>query len=354
MQKLTTSLNSQIIKIYVGSNLKNLILKTLTNTKGKNIFIVSRSVYPICKEYIDAMSLKDPIIVNSKDNHKDLTSFEFILKQCYDRSLNRKSRIIGIGGGTMGDYIGFLASVYMRGVEFVYIPTTLMSQCDPVINKVALNANGVKNLIGNFYSPSYIFCDTDFITALPESAINEGMSEIVKHALIKPTKLLDILIHYSEKEVQRTEYDWEQLVYESIKVKLWFVKRDFFDDQGIHVGLNYGHTFAHALEEYSKYSYSHGHAVAIGLKLAGSISNQLHVLDNNSLSLQDKLLSLTHFNLFLPNNLDTDKFIRLLKRDKHSENNINLILLKNSGKYIVYKHIDSHLIANIIDRNKST
>lgn len=352
MKKLNITLNSQLIRIYIGSDLKSIIFKTLSKTQDRNIFIVSRSIYPAFKELIAITSLKDPIIINSRENN-GLQSFENTLKQCYERSLNRKSRIIGIGGGALGDYVGFLAASYMRGVEFVYIPTTLISQCDVVINKVALNANGVKNLIGSFYSPSHIFCDVNFISFLPKSVINDGMSEIVKHALIKPSKLLKILITYSENKVPREKYDWEQIIYQSIKIKLWFIKKDFFDNKGIQIGLNYGHTFAHALEDYSKYSYSHGHSVAIGLKLAGYISNKLNILNSRNLNLQKKLLELTHLNLSLPSDFNTKEFISFLKRDKRSENSINLILLKKLGEYVMCNQIDEKFISVAINKHKS-
>lgn len=316
--------------------------------RDRNQFIISETVYPLIKDMVQHLSEKTPIIIDSKEENKNLKSFENLLKQCYERSLNRQSCIIAVGGGMMGDYVGFLTASYMRGVEFIYMPTTLMSQCDVVINKVALNANGIKNLIGNFYSPRFIFCDVNYIKSLPQALINYGMSEIVKHALIKPSKLLKTLKSYSKEKTDRQYYDWEEIIYESLKIKTSLVSKDPFDTKGIQKGLNYGHTFAHALEDYTSYRYPHGYAVGIGLKIAGYISNELQLLSLKDLNMQNNLLELSNLELSLSNELNIKKFLNLLKRDKHAENMISLILLKKPGKYIVKDQIKEDFIRKII------
>lgn len=352
MKHIKARINHQVIDIYLGSNLNDLIVKTLYKTRDKNQFIVSKTVYSRVKDMVQHLSEKAPIIIGFKEKGKSLKSFKSLLKQCYERSLNRESQIIGIGGGMMGDYVGFLAASYMRGVKFIYIPTTLMSQCDVVVNKVALNVNGIKNLIGSFYSPTVIFCDISYIKTLPQSMISYGMIEIVKHALIKPSKLLRILKDYSKKNKKRKNYKWEEIIYESLKTKVSLIKKDPFDTKGIQKGLNYGHTFAHALEDYTSYDYPHGHAVGIGLKIAGHVSNQLRLLSSKDLNMQNKLLELSKLDLSLPADFNTDKFIPLLKRHKRSENKISLILLKKLGKYAMYNQIDEELIIRAINKHK--
>jgi len=345
---ITASFSHKSTKIYVGSNLKRLLIRTIDKTKDKNLFVVSKTIYPKINHLIKRLSAIKPIIIDSKEENKTLGSYEHTLNEMYQRSLGRQSVIIAVGGGMIGDYAGFLAASYRRGIGFIYVPTTLLSQCDPILNKVGLNAIGVKNLIGCFYSPSYVFCDTDFLDTLSESAINNGLSEIIKHALLKPSCLLEILQYNHKINTAKNKYDWEKIIYESIKIKSFLISKDPYDSLNIQKKLNYGHTFGHAYEEYTRYTCPHGFAVALGMKFAGYVSRFLNIGKYNDFAIQDDLIGLLGFELSLPKDFNHDKFISLLKRYKHSQTNISLILLKEMGEVSFQNNVEESLIRKVI------
>lgn len=334
--------------IYVGSDLTNQLIMTTDKTKDKNLFIVSRTIYPRINLLIKRLSYIDPIIIDSKEENKNLGSYEKTLNKMYQRSLGRQSVIIAVGGGMIGDYAGFLAASYRRGIGFMYVPTTLMSQCDPILNKVGLNAIGVKNLVGCFYSPSHVFCDINFLNTLSENAVNDGLSEVIKHALLKPNNLLKILQYNRKKGIIKNKYDWGRIVYESIKIKSSLISKDPYDVLNIQKKLNYGHTFGHAYEEYTKYTCTHGYAVALGMKFAGYISRLLKIGKNTDLAVQDDLIGLLGFKLTLSKDFKPDKFISLLKRYKHSQPDISLILLKKIGEVSFQNSVEESLIRKVI------
>lgn len=284
-------------------------------------------------------------------------SIRTLINECHIRMLNRDSLLIGIGGGMIGDAIGFLSSIYMRGVKFVYIPTTLLSQCDSTINKVAVSVDSTKNLVGSFYSPHITFCDTDYLTSLSTKQISYGLVEIIKHALITNSATLKMLLRQSiEGNLEHWEsYPWDKIIYESLKVKASIVEKDPFDRQGLQRGLNYGHTFGHSLEGLSGYQFPHGYAVGIGMKIAGYISNYLKMLTEEELKIQNGLLSLTQLNLTLSKDFDVDTFIKLLKKDKFNNGTgLRIVLLERLGKYQLKAGVSEQLIKDIIKKHLIT
>lgn len=158
-------------KIYIGSNLSDFITSQLKENRSRNVVVVSQSMYPKTQKLIRKISDKEPIIIKSLEENKSFDFIRTLINECHLRLLNRDSYLIGIGGGMVGDTIGFLSSIYMRGVKFIYIPTTLLAQCDSTINKVAVSVDSTKNLVGSFYSPYVTFCDTDYLKSLSQEQI---------------------------------------------------------------------------------------------------------------------------------------------------------------------------------------
>jgi len=191
----------------------------------------------------------------------------------------RGSGIVAIGGGIVGDTAGFFASVYMRGVDFIFIPTTLMAQADTIINKVAISYKLLKNIIGSFYSPVLTVCDVDFLQTLPKKEISLGLSEVVKHSIIDSSSFFQYLkINLRPKLFHWKKYPWKEIVYKSLLIKSKLVVKDPFDKKGYHKGLSYGHTFANIFEGLSKFKFRHGEAVALGMHVSALISFKLGIL----------------------------------------------------------------------------
>lgn len=213
--------------------------------------------------YVDKVKnqLNNPIVftIPMGESSKNLTNYQAILEEMISEDVPKSATLIALGGGVVGDLAGFIASTYMRGISFVQIPTTLLSQIDSSVGgKVAVNSRRAKNAIGTFYQPKAVFIDPTVLSTLDEKQLYSGVGELIKYGVIKDPSILTLL----------EEPDWKSnlthLIRQSILVKRAFVLQDEEDHNIRHV-LNYGHTLGHAIEQHSSYQYLHGEAVAIGM-----------------------------------------------------------------------------------------
>ena len=246
--------------------------------------------------------------------------------------------MISIGGGITGDVSGFAASIFKRGLQFINIPTTLLSQVDSSIGgKTGINTNYGKNLLGNFYQPKLVISDIDFLKSLPRREIICGYAEILKHSLISNKKLYKFLDKNIYKILNLQSPFIEKAIYESCKIKKLVVEKDE-KERNLRKVLNFGHTFAHAYEASLGYSrkLNHGEAVLLGIYSAINFS-----LNNNFLNQRDYNLIAKHIiNSKLPYNIknyfgmsDLKKILSFMLKDKkNNSDQINLILLKSIGR----------------------
>jgi 3-dehydroquinate synthase len=221
---------------------------------------------------LDKAGLKrDVVLIPDGEEHKHLRTVESIYNAAFRAGLDRKSGIIALGGGVVGDVAGFAAATYMRGVRLVQVPTTLLAQVDSSVGgKVGVNHPQGKNLIGSFYQPNLVLADLETLGTLPERQFLTGMAEVLKYGLIADASLLDSLARYGNKDVpQATLTEW---VERSCKLKARVVAKDT-KEAGYREILNFGHTVGHAVEKVAGYGqYTHGEAVAIGMVTAGILS----------------------------------------------------------------------------------
>ena len=275
---------------------------------------------------------------NANEKAKSLQSASLIIDKLLSKNFNRSDTIIGIGGGITGDLVGFVASIFKRGINFINIPTTLLSQVDAAVGgKTGVNNKFGKNLIGVFSQPKLVISDTSLLKSLPKKEMICGYAEILKHAIIYDRSFFDWLKLNTKKIIN---FDSKKLIYaikKSCKIKLVFVNRDVNEKKSRMI-LNFGHTFAHAIEAKNNFSkkVTHGEAVLSGMILATKLSVVKKTCSPETLG-QIK-------NIYLKNNLDftfkkysnqsaIDKLIPYLKNDKkNNDNKINFILLKNIGK----------------------
>src|SRR3989344_3239783 len=225
-------------------------------------------------------SLKIPLILLADTIRKDYNQVGRGVHRMRKFPLSRQSCLVVIGGGHLGDLMGFIASVYMRGITMVYVPTTLMSQGDSIIGKVAINFMGEKNLIGSFYSPRYTICDANFLDSLSPRQIVCGLVEVWKHAIVgRHTSLLGKVEHLLITG-QFTKLPLD-IISESLTVKTHFVKSDPYDANGHHRALSLGHTIANYLERDPMIN--HGEAVAYGILFAALIARRMQKLKKSRL-----------------------------------------------------------------------
>ncbi len=236
------------------------------------------------------ISKQNIILVPDGESAKDLKQVENILKKFIALGLDRKSVVIAMGGGSVGDVTGFAASIYLRGIRYIQIPTTLLAQVDSAHGgKTGVNFSSYKNQIGSFYPPTAIILDKRFLQSLSNEQVVDGLGEILKAGLIKDPSILSLLQKEKVSTLPKSQYI-ETLVRKTVEVKRYYAGRDF-KDVGPRQILNFGHTIGHALE--LKYKISHGRAVLLGmlqeLEIAEIMKATPHTVTENLLVLLSTL-----------------------------------------------------------------
>lgn len=208
------------------------------------------------------------------EGSKSLEMLDFIYENLVSSNMNRDGVLIALGGGVVGDITGFAAATFLRGIKFIQIPTTIISQVDSSIGgKVAVNLKSGKNLVGNFYHPKAVIIDPNCLSTLPHKFYCDGLGEVIKYSLIKDENLFKKLNDYKNKE--ELFENMESIIHTCCSIKKSLVEKDEFD-RGDRMLLNFGHTIGHAVEKYYNYSkYTHGEAVAIGMYNITVISEKL-------------------------------------------------------------------------------
>jgi len=293
------------------------------------------------------------ISIQCGEKIKTFDGYNRIAEKLIRSNVNRKSVLIAIGGGTLGDLTGFVASTVLRGLEFFLIPTTLLSQVDSSIGgKNGINTIFGKNLIGTFYQPKEVLIDISILNSLPKKEMRSGYAEIVKHALIKDYKFFCWLEENANKLLNLNKSILEKAIYKSIIIKLFYVRKDekeFLLNNNSRAMLNFGHTIGHAIESHYNYNkFNHGEAISIGMITEAKISNYLGMLSFDELK---KII--THFKkcrLKIYDDVLKDKKLinRLIKDKKNFQNNINFSLIDKIGSSIFYKKLDKNKVIKIL------
>lgn len=339
MHEILIKKGNESYRVYIENTMEKLTLalKEYKINKESKIFIITdKCVYNIYKEkihFIEEQEKAKVFYFDYGEENKNIYTVQKIYDFLMKNNAERDSVLIALGGGIVGDLVGFVASTYMRGIRYINIPTTLLSQVDSCIGgKVGFNYNGVKNIIGSFYTPEFVYISINFLKTLDKNEILNGLGEIIKYGLISDGKLLSFL-NDNSKQLLNLEHD--KLLYvilECLKIKDDFISKDFLD-LGIRNVLNFGHTIGHAIEVDSKHKIPHGVAVALGILVAVKISEIKFSLDK---SVYFKLKNLYH-KLGLPTSYKVDNYHSFLYAINHDKKNskgiIKMSLISEIGKY---------------------
>jgi len=276
---------------------------------------------------IDAKELSIVTIPDGEE-YKRMNTLETILEHCFEHKLNRSSLLIAFGGGVIGDMTGFAASIYQRGIDFIQIPTTLLSQVDASVGgKTGINNKYGKNLIGAFYQPIAVNIDPHFLTTLPKREFGAGVAEIVKMAVTFNSDFFKWL----EENDLNDEENIKVAIAKSVETKAWVVSQDE-KERGLRAALNYGHTFGHVIENETNYdTYLHGEAVGIGMCMANALAVKIGYMtqedSNRVTALLEKYNIPTTYNI-----KDVEDFYEHFFLDKKSlDNKIKFIVPKGIG-----------------------
>lgn len=280
------------------------------------------------------------MVIQQGEQSKNVDNFYQLHTAAIEYSLDRHSLIIALGGGVVGDLAGFVAATFMRGIDYIQVPTTILAHDSSVGGKVAINHRLGKNLIGSFYPPTAVIYDIQTLQTLPEREIRSGYAELIKEALIADQSLFEDIIQTDLSDV-KSETLLKHIL-NGIKIKAHYVQVDE-KENGLRAFLNFGHTLGHALESEIGYgTITHGEAVAIGLLFALEVSNNFYSVSLPIEKLQNWLQA-NNFPL-LPKNMSVDNLVRRMKSDKKSiQNHVQMVLLKKLGDPVKVKVTDDDL-----------
>lgn len=312
----------------------------------KVIFITDETVSSLYSKFLEFNFLhqKKPYkyIIKAGEVSKSISEYYKIIRFLASINADRHDLIIAFGGGVVGDLSGFVASTYMRGIDYIQVPTTLLSMVDSSIgSKTAINTDDGENLIGTFYNPKAVFIDLNFLDTLPNKEFINGLAEVIKSAIIRDKELIDLLMSKNvyEKDIL------EIVIKKSISIKKEIVESDL-RESGKRQLLNFGHTIGHAIEKLSDLSISHGYAVAIGMAMIVKAYYKLEVISEETYLQIIGILK--KYQLPISCKYDEEQIYQVVLKDKKNNGNgINLIYPQKIG-HAVINNVNKDDLKNII------
>lgn len=356
IQPLVIQLPGKAYPVYFGQNLLLEPACFRPHLKGKQVFILSQP--GVAEHYLEPL-LKtlaayrcDYFLLPVGEEYKTLSTWQSILEQLIQKGHERSTTLIALGGGMVGDLTGFAAATYLRGVNYLQVPTTLMAQVDSSVGgKTGINHAAGKNLIGAFYHPQAVLVDTKTLATLPEREYRSGLAEVVKYGLIADAAFFQWL--ETESQVLRQGKE-PALLLEAIKrslsIKAEIVAEDPLEQSGRRALLNFGHTLGHALEGLVGYGkLLHGEAVAIGMNCAARLSMERGWLAAQDYQRLQALLENLGFKLALPETLSLTDLLTFLNKDKKIKaGQWRFVLLKGLGEAVLVDDVQEADLAKLI------
>ncbi len=336
MQKFTYKFSSSSTDFYLANGFSH--LKKITNPKA-TVLIADENIY---NAHTRRFKGWDVIVLKPGEEFKVQATVDAVIEKLIEMEADRKTTLVGVGGGVITDITGYVASVYMRGLRFGFVPTSILSLVDASIGgKNGIDVGMYKNMVGVIRQPSFILHDMIFLNSLPQVEWENGFAEIIKHACIKDAAMFAGLEKNSLKQYQSRQKSIGELIQRNAIIKSKVVQRDEFE-KGERRLLNFGHTLGHALE--TQYELLHGQAISIGMTYACHISEQLigFIQTERVINLLQK------YNLPTYASFDKQKVFDVLKMDKKRERKeMNFVLLERIGKGVV-KNISLKQLEKII------
>ena len=355
MEKLLVDLGDRSYPISIGSNLLSNTALFSSVIKGKKVMIVTNDVVAplyleVCKNTLKEYQI-DEIILPDGEQHKNLSTFEIILSTLLEKKHARDTTIVALGGGVIGDMAGFAAACYQRGIAFIQIPTTLLSQVDSSVGgKTAVNHPLGKNMIGAFYQPQAVIIDIECLKTLPAREFSAGMAEVIKYGIIYDKDFFSWL----ESNIEAIKsLDSTAIVYmlkRCCTIKAEVVALDE-KEHGIRALLNLGHTFGHAIEAEQGYgNWLHGEAVAVGMVLAAETSYILGLVDHSDVEQIIDLIEAFDLPLTAPADMQYKHFAEHMQLDKKVLNGqLRLVLPTSVGTSALFDNVSEKVLRDVIE-----
>jgi 3-dehydroquinate synthase len=357
MQTLTVDLGERSYPIHIGSRLLGDPQWIVPHIHGQQVLVVTNeTVAPLYLEKCLAGLTNyrtETVILPDGEQYKNLDILNLIFDALLTHHFDRRCTLIALGGGVVGDMTGFAAASYQRGVNFIQIPTTLLSQVDSSVGgKTGVNHPKGKNMIGAFHQPQCVIADTDTLNTLDDRQLSAGIAEVIKYGLINDIKFIDWLEANMDKLLTR---DSSALSY-AIKVSCQDKANIVADDEkesGQRALLNLGHTFGHAIETGMGYGeWLHGEAIAVGMVLAAELSSRLGWIDNSVVNRVRTLIASARLPVTPPKEMSAQQFVELMSVDKKViDGRLRLILMKGLGWSVIAEGVDQSIINDVLGRS---
>lgn len=357
IKELLFNFSNKKVPLIISDNINKSLNRLLNIFDLKNVVIITdenisclhlEKIIKYLKKYISKINT---LILPAGEKFKSLDSLKKIIDILISNYCDRDTTIFAFGGGVICDIASFAASIYLRGIKLVNIPTTLLSQVDAAIGgKTAINYNSNKNILGSFYYPNAIIINVKYLLTLPKREFSSGLSEIIKYAIISG----NIFFNWLNKNLEKIiNLNFKYIMY-CIKychsTKMIFVNNDKFDHKNRNI-LNFGHTFGHAIESYTQYNctWLHGEAISAGMMKAINVSINLKKLNKSYRFKIKNLIERANLPTDGPVNMNNQDYYSYLIRDKKLiSGKLNFVILSDIGKAEIYK-IDLVRLLSIVD-----
>ena len=354
MQQLTVSLEDRSYPIYIGSGLLSQTELLAPHISGKQVSIVTDdTVAPLYLQQLcqtlSAYSIL-PVVLPTGEAFKNWATLQQIFDALLANRHDRRTTLIALGGGVVGDMTGFAAACYQRGVDFIQIPTTLLSQVDSSVGgKTGINHPAGKNMIGAFYQPKAVLIDTDTLRSLPEREVSAGLAEVIKYGLIRDPEFLTWLEDHMPALRALNAQQVTEAIARSCAIKADVVAADEREG-GVRAILNLGHTFGHAIETHQGYGkWLHGEAVGAGMVMAVELSHLLGWISGAERDRCVTLIGAAGLPICPPTDMQAADFERLMAVDKKVlDGQLRLVLLEQIGAAVVTADVAPEALGQVL------
>ena len=355
MKSLMVELGDRSYPIYIGKGVLSDSSLILPHIQGSEVLIVSNeTVAPL---YLDGLiaALKgkrvESVVLPDGEQYKNIDVLNQIFDALLEKRFSRKVTLVALGGGVVGDMTGFAAASYQRGVAFIQVPTTLLSQVDSSVGgKTGINHPLGKNMIGAFHQPQCVIADTDTLNTLDDRQLSAGIAEVIKYGLINDEPFLHWISENVDKLLSRDSEALSYAIEQSCRDKAAIVAMDEREG-GVRALLNLGHTFGHAIETGMGYGeWLHGEAVAVGMLMAADLSMRMGALSAEDVKAIDDLIDRAGLPTRSPAMMDREKFLSLMLVDKKvDEGKLRLVLMRSLGESVISDDFSYNLLCETLD-----
>ena len=358
--RLDVDLGERSYPIFIGPGLLGDGVCVRAGLRGREVLVVSNdTVAPLYLDPLLANLGEDAragaLILPDGEQHKTFATLQTIFDALLEQRHSRHTTLVALGGGVVGDMVGFAAACYQRGVDFIQVPTTLLAQVDSSVGgKTAVNHPRGKNMIGAFHQPRRVVIDTTVLATLPAREFAAGLAEIIKYGCIRDAAFFNWLEANMDALLARDAQVLSRAIARSCEIKAEVVAADE-RERGLRAILNFGHTFGHAIETHTGYgSWLHGEAVAAGMVLAADLSHRLGAVSEADVVRIEALIERAGLPGCAPSDLSTGRFIELMGVDKKViDGRLRLITLAGLGRAHILDDVPADILAAAIDAGRA-